>query len=289
MVSIERFRTPPPPGSAIERSSAGSAPPAWDGALTAGPVTYSPRTLDDATAWALLPAGLRTWAEQVAGPTIRDWRSGREHHYRHCAIERDAAVGPSGATFELWLFGKGGLAVATGTTTVLDHPMNPSWRGKKWARRVHAESVRSAHLTAAPHHTAAGDGTGGATLQAARTACFVPADVRPYFGNLPGAAQRHLLEPFELHDRVPDRAGIQATTAIIGDRYEERCSCYLFDAHWVSFAEASRSVPYASGLAGPELWHNSVESATIQHAPWQVVAWNGPVRLPATSTVPSPT
>lgn len=290
MFDVERFRTRPQPRGDIERSSAHSAQSDWDGALTGRPVTYSPRALDETTAWALLPVGLRTWAEQVAGPTIRDWRSGREHRYRHCAIERDAGAGPSQATFVLWLFGKGGLAVATGATTVLDHPMNPSWRVSKWARMVDGEEIRSAHLAAARPRTGATDGIGcgGTTLQAARTACFVPTDVRPHFGNLPAETQRCLLEPFELHDRVPDRAGIHAATDIIGDRYEERYSCYFFDAHWVSFAEASRSVPYTSGLTGPELWNNSIESAKIQGAPWQVVAWNGPVCLPATSTVPSP-
>ncbi|MEX2621877.1 MAG: hypothetical protein WD250_16815 [Egibacteraceae bacterium] len=253
---------------------------------------YSARTLTEEDSWALLPADLRAWAEQVAGPPIRDWRTRAARRYRHCRVDHTAAARPvqGCATYDLWLFGKGGLAVATGTTTALDDRTGASWGGTRWARPVDGTRIRSAHLSAGRPHTGApaGGRPDRAGLQlAAGTARYVPVDVAPYLGNLPAGTQRHLLEPFVSRGRMPERAGLHATTAIVANRYEERYSCYLFDGHWVSFAEASRGVPYASGMAGPALWHHSPESARIRHEPWQVVAWHGPVRAPANPSATS--
>lgn len=143
--------------------------------------------------------------------------------------------------------------------------------------------MRSDHLSAGPPNTitpSTGNSDTVAVEALARAARFVPARIASSFGNLPAATQLHLLEPFLSDDRGLQKGDLHATTHVVGDRYEERYTGYLFNARWMAFVAAHRSVPYQSGMTGPELWGDSLESAAIRTTPWVVAAWFGPVARP---------
>ncbi len=257
-----------------------------EGALAGRPIDYVPRDFSHARSWELVSPNIRAWAEKVAGSKIRDPQTGTERYYWNCTVRRSRyqpgpGADPFTARYDLWVFGKGGLAVATGRThDFVDRPSATKWRTERWALPIDGSEVRSAHLAAGPPNTVASgvEGSDAVSVEAAtRVARFVPVRIAPWFGNLPAMTQLHVLEPFLLDNRNPQRGDLDATVEVIEGRYEERYTCYLFSPRWVSFVAAHRSVPYSSGASGTALWLRSSESAAIRVSPWAVAAWFGPV------------
>lgn len=263
-----------------------------DEALTGRPVDYAPREFSYARSWELVSPNIRTWAEKVAGSKIRDPNTGVEQYYWNCTVRRSLqqpgpGADPFAAKYDLWVFGKGGLAVATGTAReFVDRPSATRWRTERWALPIDGSEVRSAHLAAGPPNTVSAEvetSDAVAVEAATRVGRFVPARIAPWFGNLPANTQLHLLEPFLLDARGPQRGDLDATAEVVDGRYEERYTCYLFSAGWIAFVAAQRSVPYRSGAIGPTLWLSSPESAAIRVSPWAIAAWTGPTARAGTA------
>lgn len=277
--------------SELERSSGGVPASTGDDsatsdALAGQPVAYVLRDYSHARSWELIRLATRDWAAGIAGPKIRDPHTGEERYYWNCDVRRSRdepgpGSKPHGAKYSLWVFGKGGLAVAAGETSqFVERNDSTAWRTERWAIPIDEESVRSAHLASGRPNTTS-DRTPAsdamAVEAASRVTRFVPARIASSFGNLPAETQLHLLEPFLIDDRRPQRGDLDAIVEVVGNRYEERYTCYLFNARWVAFVAAVRSVPYTSGAVGPALWFRSPESAAIRNAAWVVSAWFGPV------------
>ncbi|HEX8581295.1 MAG TPA: hypothetical protein VF640_03155, partial [Acidimicrobiales bacterium] len=225
----------------------------------------------------LLSEGMRSWAEQVAGPPVLDPLTGARTVYWYCRVTPSTG-GPAGAavpaTYRLVLFAKLGMAVARGTTEAfVPQPAATAWRTSRWALPIDASGVRSDHRTAErPHREAV------AAVGPPREPDLLPAEAREGFGNLPLPTQQFLLEPFTRSGSLPSEGRVDASVDVLEDRVAETYWCHLFNRRWLAFTFARRSVPYVSRhLEGADLWNRSREASELQLARWDVAAWTAPV------------
>lgn len=275
MSELEKYRD-----DSIARRS-GALERAKDSGLLGEPITYQPRHFNMAQSWSRLKPSMQQWAQGVAGDIIRDPHTGIEQRYWACDVRRPSIEpGPSllpvSASYKLWVFGKGGLAVAYGTSDrLVDAPGATPWKSQGWALSVDGSRVRSAHTSSGRPNTKPATTT--QTDSTTRLAEFIPTNIAPWFGNLPVETQRFLVEPFQRHGREPQKADLDALIDIDGIRCNEMYSCYLFNGKFVSFVHATRSVPYVTGAVGTALWNASSESERLQRTPWSGAAWTAPV------------
>lgn len=261
-----------------------------DRPLDGQPIPYLPRDFDFGRSWELLTPKMRAWAEGIAGAKIRDPHTGEEQYYWACRVRlQREAPGPGSpnfaASYDLWLFGKNGLATARGTAQCLvDSAGQTKWRSEGRRLPIDAPRVRCAHLSSGKPGILEGGQSGSAVDQpSSPLARFVPRGIALWLGNLPAETQRFLIEPFASDGRPAQDGNLDAITVVLGSTYEERYRGYLFNSQWVSVFEASRAVPYRSGLVGPALWNHSPEAKQIAQASWTVAAWVAPVQKAGTS------
>jgi hypothetical protein len=278
-VGARFFPATPPPG-AIAR------PAPTDVSFTGKAVDYVSVPFTFEKSWAMLPPTMREWAGDRAGAQIRDPHTGVPTVYWYCRVRPGRTGGPPGApvpaTYDLMMFGKRGLAVSSGTTDAFQGELGTTaWRHRRFDVPVDPAAIRHDHREApAETATPSTDGQGGGPGGHARGGSppLLPTRIGATFGNLPAPTQRFLLEPFTVRGKRPVEADVHPTTHEVGRTYRETYWCYLFDASWMAFAHARRSVPLTSGRAGPALWNGSPEADALQRMPWTVAAWVAPVR-----------
>jgi hypothetical protein len=243
------------------------------------PLVYVPAAYDIDDSWSLLPETMQTWAEDKAGPSIRDPHTREPTIYWYCRVVPTLTDGPSGAArpaaYSLVMFGKRGLVCSTGQSHNLDARNGPRWRHRRIDVAIDPDGLRHEHhreAAANPTSEHDSDDTGGQTPVAE----VLPQRITGVFGNLPAATQRFLLQTFVREGRRAAEADVFATTRVFGPDYQEQLWAYLFDARHMAFAYAHRSVPWRDTPAGPALWTTSPEAAAIRQAPWTVVAWTAP-------------
>lgn len=259
-----------------------------DVSFTGEPVDYVSVPFTFEESWSMLPPTMQAWAEDRAGAQIRDPHTGVPTVYWYCRVRPGPTGGPRAAavpaTYDLVMFGKRGLVVSSGTTgSFQGEAGTTAWRHRRFDVPVDTAAIRHDHREA-PAQTAT-PGTGGPGGPTRGGSPPLPTAIVATFGNLPGPTQRFLLEPFTVRGKRPAEADVHPTTLEVGRTYSETYWCYLFDASWMAFAHAQRSVPLTSGRTGPELWNGSPEADALRRAPWTVAAWVAPVKRPDGSVV----
>lgn len=249
-------------------------------------IEYESRDFDKNHSWALLSPSTLEWAQEVAGQEISDPHTGHSQFYWNCQIRRfgyatGPGIDPFAAAYDLWLFGRSGLAVASGTTRrLVEEPGETLWKNKRYPLKLDESRVRSDHLShGTPNTQKVGQERRGTAPIRVPQRSFVPTNISSYFGNLPERTQEFVLEPFKREDRPPQQGDLDASIDASNGRCTETLMCYLFSSRWVSFVVASRSVAY-QGTAGADLWSNSPERDELQSSLWQVAAWSLPVSRP---------
>jgi hypothetical protein len=235
---------------------------------------------------------MRGWAEDRAGTQIRDPHTGVPTVYWYCRVHPGRTGGPRAAavpaTYDLVMFGKRGLVVSSGTTESFQGSVGTTaWQHRRFDVPVDPAAIRHDHREA-PAHTATpstGGPAGGPGGPARGGSPLLPTRIVATFGNLPDPTQRFLLEPFTVRGKRPAEVDVHPTTLEVGRAYRESYWCYLFDASWMGFAHAQRSVPLTSGRTGSALWNGSPEAEALRRAPWTVAAWVAPVKKKDRSVV----
>lgn len=251
------------------------------------PLAYEAATYDIDASWRLLPKSMQNWAEERAGPPIRDPHTRQSTIYWYCRVAPKLSAGPAGAArpavYDLVMFGKHGLVAATGTTDHVETQGGPRWVHRRFGVEIDPSGLRHDHHREAPANlmpsgSAAPDSQdpGGMDPVAPAATALLPAHIVGAFGNLPLVTQQFLMEAFVRQGRRPVEGNVYATTRIFGADYRESLWTYLFDARRMAFAHAHRSVPWRSGRTGPALWTGSPEAEALRVAPWMVVAWTAP-------------
>lgn len=264
-----------PPGGVAQREPVAVA-------FAGQAVSYVPSRFTFEESWQLLSAGTREWAEQRAGAAVVDPHSSVPTVYWYCRVLPGRSDGPQAAavpaTYDLMMFGKRGLVVSGGTTQSFDSTGGTKWRNRRFDVPVDPSAVRHDHREAPADVSSAGATASGDQTTVGSSTPLLPTRVAEMLGNLPPATQRFLLEPFTVRGKRPVEAQVHPTTTEVGHLYRETYWCYLFDASWVSFAHAERSVPRTSGRTGADLWNDSPEAVALQQASWTVAAWVAPVQ-----------
>lgn len=245
------------------------------------PIDYVPAEYLCEHGWKLLPQSARDWATQAAGDGITDpvTRVRQPYWYSNISPSPSGGPGPAGATFDLFMFGRRGLAVVAGATDqFVASPAGSRWRQTRWDVPVDGARVRHDHRHGAPPNTG-GRGAGADTGPADDAAIeLLPEGLRSDFGNLPLATQRFLVEPFVQSAKRPQQAELYARTRVEGGRLVETLWTYLFNARRLSFAFLERAVVVRSGhLGDQELWSSSPEAAELTRTPWDLAAFTAPV------------
>lgn len=248
--------------------------------LTGEPAQYVPRTYTTEQSWQFLSAAQRQWALENAQPRVRDPRSGVETLYWDCRVEPLGHGGPPGvaveASYELVMFGLGGLVVASGTTRHLVGATGATkWRHTRFALPADPAGLRQDHFRGVSTQNQMDGMLAGVAIKGGTQ--LLPAGFARTFGNLPLQTQHFMCAPF-LSRRTPmTHCKVHATTNTLGYEYRETYWVYLFDKSRFAFAHAYRSVQLVSGQAGPALWNGSPEAAALVNAEWDVAAWTSPV------------
>jgi hypothetical protein len=243
------------------------------------PVRYSGKSFSSERAWRRLSGMTRDWAERCAGEPIKDPHTHAPTVYWYCRIDPRGSDGPSqpvGATYDLVMFGKRGLAVSEGTTEhLVDEPDATRWRHRRFDVPIDPSQVRHDHRSAAPPNLDHPDGTAASGPPASVTSeALLPPSVAGDFGNLPLATQRFLLEPFLTSGKRPSEALVHALLERKFGELRETYWTYLFNARWAGFAYTTRSVPTAT-TTGP--LQETPERPQLQRTPWAVSVWVAPV------------
>ena len=197
------------------------------------------------------------------------------------------------ATYGLIMFGKRGLVASTGSTDhFVDSPGATRWRHRRFAVAVDPEGVRHDHRReAAP---VVPPGAAAAPKAAPSVDEFLPAPVARMYGNLPLSTQTFQCEPFVARRARPAESEVLASIEEAGGERTETYWAHMFDARWVTFAHARRSVPVAGGQRrsggrfGRGRGPAAVPSAEgLDIAEWRVAAWAAPVLRPGGPGGPS--
>jgi hypothetical protein len=277
------------PGPEAGASAGGGRPPRFAG----GKVEYGDWQYSPSDAWQLLSPSMREWAEEQAGDPIRDPHTGVPTVYWNCWV-RLGPRGPRGAaltaTYGLVMFGKRGLVASTGTTDqFVDSPGATRWRNRRFGIPLDPDGVRHDHRTEAapppPEAPPGGEaerppGTGD------RADAFLPANVARMYGHLPAATQSFQCDPFSARGARPAESDVFATIHADDRERRETYWAYMFDARWVTFAHARRSVPVGAGRRGRGRHLGRRRQAEppsaegLDTAEWKVAAWAAPVLRP---------
>ncbi len=287
--------TPAPRGGEVTPGSGaagggGDRPPRFSGA----PVEYGDWQYSPGDAWQLLSPSMRAWAEEHAGDPIRDPHTRVPTVYWNCFV-RLGPRGPRGAavtaTYGLVMFGKRGLVASAGSTDhFVDSPGATRWRHRRFAVAVDPSGVRHDHRREAAPAVPAGGQAAGPSLPAGGDD-FLPASVARMYGNLPLSTQTFQCEPFVARRARPAESEVLAAIQEDGRERSETYWAHMFDARWVTFAHARRSVPLAGGRRGGRFGRGRgggrVPSADgLDIAKWRVAAWAAPVLRPSGSGRP---
>lgn len=250
--------------------------------VTGSPFEYEPAPYLREEGWPLLPQAEREWTTTRAGAPITCPVTRAHQQYWFSNIEPRAV----GATYELFTFGKAGLAVCEGeTSSFTPSPAANRWRTRRWWLPIEQSAVRSAHITTTSaedrqlqHGPEAGTGRSGFDLLGEEAV----AD----FGNLPAPTQTFLVEPFVASGRRPQQVAVRGVVEPHADGSStERLWVYLFNARAVSFAYLQRRWPVTSQpLPAP----HPGDGAAAGLGPWQVAAWTAPA-APERSSIQPPT
>lgn len=287
-----------------------AAPPRPEPELTADgrPVDYVPVEYDIEQSWTFVPEKTRQWATVRAGEPINDPVTKTRRQYRWCSVmTMSGAGGP--AEYDLTLFGKRGLVVARGATdNFVAEPGRTKWRTVRWDVPLDPSGIRHDHHGAALGHTPgapspvmpgpapgagpgpdgrSGDGFGepggpGSPADPANPDDMVSAllgdsTLAGWFGNLPAATQRFLLQPFVRSDTDPQDAGLNPHHTVLHHEETEEFWAHLFNKRWVAFCYARRTAPRRGRKA----------SAKLHEAPWAVAAWVAPALPPDRAALPA--
>ena len=245
--------------------------------------TYQARTYTNDESWKLLSPDTQAWATATAGEPLPDPFNGGERRHWYCDVSLVSESGPGGgppaATTVVVVFGRRGLAIAQGTCAdFTPDPGHNRWRTARFDVPLDPSGVRYDHHPAAPPNIPLAGG--GQTLSdpaPSSAASVLDPGLASRFGNLPVATQRFLLHPFLTSGTRPQApSDLHQSTEVLAGFYTETYICYLFNASWVTFASATRAVPFRSGTSGEALWNRSPEASAIERAPWQVQAWIAP-------------
>lgn len=248
------------------------------------PVEYHPSLFSFEESWQLLSPSMQQWVQTRAGPAIRDPHTGVPTVYAYCRVLLDDQVPLDGATsaaYELLVFGKRGLVVSDGTTPhLVPQPGATRWRHHRFDLPIDPTAVRNDHRQGAPANTASDRpgwaGPAGGMLDLSVGSGLLPPAVAEVFGNLPLPTQRFLLEPFIRSRRETVQVRVYPAIIERGAECREVYWVGLFNAGWVGFACAERSVVQRAGRA-PESWQDSDVTEALRQAPWTVAAWVAPV------------
>lgn len=145
---------------AVERRAPGQmeAPagrPGFDG-VVGSPIEYAAAEFLGEDGWSLTPQSARDWAATTAGAPIKDPVTGANQPYWYCNISPDERSGPAGlkAEFDLFMFGRRGLAVCRGTTeSFVASPGGTRWRQTRFDLPVDPARIRNDHRRGALSNT----------------------------------------------------------------------------------------------------------------------------------------
>lgn len=265
----------PRPAQAVEAAGGG-----FDGVVGA-PIDYQVAQYLREDGWNIIPQAARDWAGQHAGAPIHDPVTGATQPYWFSDITPGEGPGPGAtpAEFELFMFGRRGLAVVRGATDAfVASPGGSRWRQSRWDLPIDPAGIRNDHRRGAAPNTGSPDGPAGGAGSDAAVLEVLPANLVSDFGNLPLETQRFLVQPFVSTAKRPQQAVLHGETRVRAGRLVESLWTYLFNARWLSFAFLQREVvvrtPYRSA---EEIWGGSPESQEITRTPWNLAAWVAPV------------
>lgn len=261
-------------------------------ALQGAPIDYVPGQYLREDGWNLVPQGARDWAAGAAGAPITDPVTGVREAYWFSDLS--AEPGPPGqapGSFELFMFGRRGLAVCHGTTDrFVASPGGSAWRQERWQLPVDPQRIRNDHRRGATANTgASGRSDPSGTGAPPAIAQVIPEGLRADFGNLPVATQQFLVRPFVAERKRPQQVVLRAINRVGDGVMSESIWTYLFNASWVSFAFLQRRVPIRNvHLDLDALWDGSPEALDLAVRPWDVATWVSPVlRDPTASALPA--
>ena len=270
------------------------------------PLTYESAQFLMAHALPLVPQSTRDWVADRAGAPVRCPVHGHSAPYLFCSVEATTergggaglAAGAQAADYELFSFGRGGLAVAEGTTEhFVATPGGSRWRSGRWDLPVDPTSVRNGHGRGLAAGTLgslaplADDGPAalprtGTAGTGPTVAEILPDDIVADFGNLPLDTQRFLVDPFARSRRRPQAVAVRGITEATEAALTEALWVYLFNASSLAFAYLHRQVrwtgPPPSG--GPESWMRGADADRLRAAPWDVAAWTAAVAVRDTAS-----
>lgn len=273
---------------AVERRAPGrlatpDSRPGFDG-VVGSPIDYATAEYLGEDGWSLTPQSARDWAASAAGAPITDPVTGATQPYWYCNITPDERSGPAGtkAEFDLFMFGRRGLAVCKGTTdSFVDSPAGSRWRQRRFDLPIDPARIRNDHRRGAQPNTgetlaaSGGENTGAGSSPGGG---LLPETLLANFGNLPTVTQRFLVEPFAIAGKRPQQSVLRAMTETRGGFLVETIWTYFFNASWLSFAFLQRSVAITAQYDNnEELWTGSRESQQLTGTPWNLAAWVAPV------------
>lgn len=270
---------------AVERRAPGQmeAPagrPGFDG-VVGSPIEYAAAEFLGEDGWSLTPQSARDWAATTAGAPIKDPVTGANQPYWYCNISPDERSGPAGlkAEFDLFMFGRRGLAVCRGTTeSFVASPGGTRWRQTRFDLPVDPARIRNDHRRGALSNTGV-NSTAPSAKSASPAGGLLPDHLLSKFGNLPTDTQRFLVEPFVLTGKRPQQSVLRAMTEVRGGFLIETMWTYLFNARWLSFAFLQRSVAITTQYeSNEETWSASRETQELTRTPWNLAAWVAPVK-----------
>lgn len=281
-------------GSIVRRAPGPlAAPDARDGfdGVVGSPITYTPAPYLGEAGWGIVPQSARDWAINAAGAPISDPVTGAHQVYWYCDITPDERPSPAGtkAEFDMFLFGRRGLAVCRGTTdSFVASPAGSRWRQTRFDLPIDSTRIRNDHRRAALANTAetmtAPDSEGTA---AGPGGGLLPEGLLSNFGNLPVVTQKFLVEPFAISNKRPQQAVLHAMNETRGGRLVESVWTYLFNARWLSFAFLQRSVAVTTQHeTNEEPGSASRDARQLTRAPWDLAAWVAPVMKSPASAAP---
>jgi hypothetical protein len=255
------------------------------------PVEYVPVEYDIDQSWAFVPEATRQWATVRAGEPINDPVTKSRRQYRWCTVATMSGAGGP-AEYDLTVFGKRGLVVARGVSDeFVAEPGRTRWRTVRWEVPLDPTGIRHDHHSSAMGQApgaptpapssdgASGDGFGDEPdADDVVTALLGDGTLAGYFGNLPTATQRFLLQPFVRSDSDPQDVGVNPHHTVEQHEETEEFWAHLFNKRWVAFCYARRTAPRRGRKA----------SAQLDKAPWAVAAWVAPALPPDRAALPAP-
>lgn len=245
----------------------------------------SPDWYTQLNAWELVGTKARAFTETHAGERIHDPVDGNETRIWRCEIRPEPQGGPAGtrrASYVLMVFARGGLAISTGTTgDFKPAPGETSWRATNKAYVIDPATARHDMVVDAPQQVGLADSdipTPHGSAGPSPIGRIVPASLHTMFGNLPSSTQLFLADPYLRSGTTPTEAHVFTEVNIEGQRFAERCWCFLANSQWLAVGHALRSVRFrSSDLSGSALWNDSAEAQEIRNARWSAAAWSAEV------------